>query len=167
MKVRRCKKKILGLTLSHGQSAVLEKEQVKLIITYTDSRARKDKYNREKGLRKLEKQIRTGRLTKSNINNRGYNKFLKLEGDIKVSIDKDKTEQEAKWDGLKGYITNSTLHKDEIIENYRHLWQIEKAFRISKTELRIRPVYHRLPRRIEAHICLSFVAYKIYKDNLN
>jgi transposase len=158
------RKKILDLTLSHGQSAVLEKEQVKLIITYTDSRARKDKYNREKGLRKLEKQIRTGRLTKSNINNRGYNKFLKLEGDIKVSIDKDKTEQEAKWDGLKGYITNSTLDKEEIIENYRHLWQIEKAFRISKTELKIRPVYHRLPKRIEAHICLSFVAYKIYKE---
>jgi transposase len=158
------RKKILGLTLTNGQSVVIEKGNLKLIITYTDSRAKKDRYNREKGIRKLEKQIKSGRLTKSSINNRGYNKFLKLKGVIKVAIDKDKAEQDAKWDGLKGYITNSGLQKDEIIENYRHLWQIEKAFRISKTELKIRPIYHRLPRRIEAHICLSFVAYKVYKE---
>lgn len=158
------RKKILDLTLTNGQSVVIEKGNLKLIITYTDSRAKKDRYNREKGIRKLEKHIKSGRLTKSSINNRGYNKFLKLEGVIKVAIDKDKAEQDAKWDGLKGYITNSALEKDEIIENYRHLWQIEKAFRISKTELKIRPVYHRLPRRIEAHICLSFVAYKVYKE---
>jgi len=65
---------------------------------------------------------------------------------------------------LKGYITNTQLTKDAIIENYNHLWQIEKAFRISKTDLRIRPIYHRLKHRIEAHICIAFCAYKIYKE---
>ena len=157
-------KKILSLALENEQSAVIEKGDLKLIIAYSDNRAKKDKYNREKGIRKLEKNIRTGRLTKSSINNRGYNKFLKLEGEIKVTIDKSKLVEDAKWDGLKGYISNSALVKEEIIENYRHLWQIEYAFRISKAELKIRPIYHRLPRRIEAHICLSFVAYKIYKE---
>jgi len=44
------------------------------------------------------------------------------------------------------------------------LWHIEKAFRMSKTDLRIRPIYHRLRDRIEAHICISFTAYCIYKD---
>ena len=58
----------------------------------------------------------------------------------------------------------SLLGKDEIIENYSHLWQIEKAFRISKTDLRIRPIYHRIKRRIEAHICIAFAAYKVYKE---
>jgi transposase len=67
-------------------------------------------------------------------------------------------------DGLKGYLTNTRLSKDEIIENYGHLWQIEKAFRISKTDLKIRHIYHRLQHRIEAHICISFVAYKVYKE---
>ncbi|MEO6329383.1 MAG: hypothetical protein ABIO55_10635, partial [Ginsengibacter sp.] len=43
-------------------------------------------------------------------------------------------------------------------------WKIEKAFRISKTDLRIRPIYHRLRHRIEAHICIAFCAYKIYKE---
>ena len=52
----------------------------------------------------------------------------------------------------------------QIVENYRQLWQIEKAFRISKTDLRIRPVYHYRRKRIEAHICIAFVAYTIYKE---
>ena len=67
-------------------------------------------------------------------------------------------------DGLKGYTTNTELAIEEIINNYKHLWPIEKAFRISKTDLRIRPIYHRLKHRIEAHICISFCAYKIYKE---
>ena len=75
-----------------------------------------------------------------------------------------KFEDDAKWDGLKGYITNSNLSKDEIIENYQHLWKIEKAFRISKHDLKIRPIYHQLQRRIEAHITINFAAYKVYKE---
>lgn len=161
---RKIKEQILSLTLNNGESAVIKRDNLKLIITYSDDRAKKDRYNREKGLRKLEKQIRTGRLTKSNINNRGYNKFLNLQGEITVAIDAEKVQQDAKWDGLKGYLTNARLNKDEIIENYRHLWQIEKAFRIAKSDLKIRPIYHRLQRRIEAHICISFAAYKVYKE---
>jgi transposase len=161
---KRMQDKILALKLKNGESEVVQKDHLKLIISYSDDRAKKDRYNREKGLRKIEKQIRTGKLTKASINNRGYNKYLKLEGEIKVVIDKERYEQDAKWDGLKGYITNAKLTKDEIIENYQHLWKIEKAFRIAKTDLKIRPIYHRLQKRIEAHICLTFVAYKVYKE---
>ena len=82
------KKKILTLSLENGQSAVIKKGSLKLIITYSEDRAKKDRYNREKGLRKLEKQLRTGKLTKSSINNRGYNKFLKLEGEITLPLTK-------------------------------------------------------------------------------
>lgn len=81
-----------------------------------------------------------------------------------VSIDYEKYKADNRWDGLKGYITNTTLTKDQVIENYQHLWQIEKAFKITKSDLKIRPIYHRLQRRIEAHICIAFVAYKIYKE---
>ena len=162
---RTVKKKILSLQLRHGESKIISKsDKIKLIISYSDSRAKKDKTNREKGLRKLEKQIKSGRLTKANINNRGYNKYLKLDGEVKISIDKEKFALDAKWDGLKGYLTNTTLTKEGIIENYGHLWKIEKAFRISKHDLRIRPIYHRLHRRIEAHICIAFVSYKVYKE---
>jgi transposase len=52
----------------------------------------------------------------------------------------------------------------QVMDSYRQLWKIEKAFRISKHDLKIRPIYHRVQRRIEAHICLSFAAYKVYKE---
>ncbi|MDT0648495.1 transposase, partial [Zunongwangia sp. F260] len=86
------------------------------------------------------------------------------EGEITVAIDMEKLGQDARWDGLKGYLSNTKLPKDQVIENYQHLWQIEYAFRIAKTDLKIRPIYHRLQKRIEAHICISFVAYKIFKE---
>ena len=157
--------KILALQLKNGESEIIKKdEQTNIIISYSDKRAAKDKHNRQRGLEKLEKQIKSGKLTKANINNKGYNKYLKLDGEVKISINKEKFEQDAKWDGLKGYITNTHLSKEAIIENYGHLWKIEKAFRIAKSDLQIRPIYHRLKRRIEAHICIAFAAYKVYKE---
>lgn len=158
------KDKILSLNLKDGESGIIKKGNLKLIVTYSDRRAKKDRYNREKGLRSLKKRIGTGKLTKSNINNRGYNKYLKLEGEIKVVVDEEKFEKDSKWDGLKGYLTNAKLNKNEILDNYYHLWQIEKAFRVAKTDLKIRPVFHRKQKRIEAHICLTFAAYKVYKE---
>jgi transposase len=113
---------------------------------------------------RLEKKIKAGKLTKSSINNKGYNKYLKLTGEVEITIDYNKYQQDNVWDGLKGYVTNTKLTDKEVLENYRHLWHIEKAFIMSKTDLRIRPIYHRLQRRIEAHICISFTAYCIYKE---
>lgn len=158
------KEKILSLKLKENESKIIKKDDLKLIVTYSKKRAKKDKENRQKGLKRLEKKLKSGKLTKSNINNRGYNKYLKMEGEIQVAIDEDKFEKDAQWDGLKGYLTNSTLTKKDVLENYHHLWRIEKAFRVAKTDLKIRPIYHRLQRRIEAHICLNFVSYKIYKE---
>ena len=159
------KDKILALKLKNGESDIIEKQKgLKLVISYSDKRAKKDSYNRERGLQRIEKQLKSGKLTKANINNRSYNKYLKMDGEIIISIDYQKYSADAKWDGLKGYITNTSLTKDKIIENYSHLWKIEKAFRISKHDLKIRPIYHRLQKRIEAHVTINFVAYKVYKE---
>lgn len=159
------KKKILELDLADNDFTEIKRDsQTRLIVSYTEKRAKKDKFNREKGLKRLEKNLQRGKLTKSHINNRGYNKYLKLSGDIKIEIDYAKFEADISWDGLKGYLTNSDLSPKLIIQNYNNLWQIEKAFRISKTDLRIRPVYHRLRERIEAHICIAFSAYTIFKE---
>ena len=159
------KKKIVQATLEDGQTMVIKKEDDKrLIIAYSNKRAAKDEYNRKRGLQRLEKQIKSGKLTKSSINNKGYNRYLKMKGDVNIEIDYEKFNQDKSWDGLKGYVTNTKLNSKQIIENYKNLWHIEKAFRMSKTDLRIRPIYHRLQKRIEAHICISFTAYSIYKD---
>jgi transposase len=159
------KKKILSFKLADKTSVIIKKEDgLKLIIGYTEKRAKKDKYNRERGLLKLEQRIKSGKLTKSSINNRGYNKYLKLEGEVSIDIDYEKFDQDVIWDGLKGYLTNTHLSKEEIISNYGQLWKIENAFRVSKHDLKIRPIYHRLQQRIEAHITINFVAYKVYKE---
>jgi transposase len=159
------KSQILSAKFVDGMVHSFEKNEVqKLIVGYSNLRARKDQYNRDRGLKRLEKKIKSGKLTKSNINNRGYNKYLKLEGEVTIDIDYDKFKRDTVWDGLKGYITNTKLTNKEVIENYNNLWHIEKAFRMSKTDLRIRPIYHRLKHRIEAHICISFTAYCIYKE---
>jgi len=157
--------KIMNLEIHDGEVACINKSDgLKLHIAYSEKRAKKDQFNRDRGIKKLEKSLSSGRLTKSNINNRGYNKFLKMEGEISISIDNEKLKNDEKWDGLKGYITNTELTGREVIDNYNNLWKIEKAFRISKTDLKIRPIYHRLRERIEAHICISFMAYLVYKE---
>lgn len=159
------KKQILELKLqSSGSALIALSKNHKLIISYTENRARKDACNRKRGIAKLDKLLKSKKLTKSQINNKGYNKFLKMDGEVKIELDKEKIKADAKWDGLKGYVTNATLTKDEVIKQYRELWHIEKAFRISKSDLRIRPIYHHLRRRIEAHICISFIACKLYKE---
>jgi len=159
------KQQILSLKLENGQCTIIPKDDhTSLIISYSESRARKDRYNRERGLKRLEKQINSGKLTKSSLNNRGYNKYLKMKGELSIEIDQDKLHQDTRWDGLKGYQTNTGLSASQTIENYQHLWRIEKAFRISKHDLKIRPIYHRLEKRIASHICLSFAAYKVYKE---
>ena len=159
------KQQILGKKLTDGDIVKLKKSaNTRLIVTYASNRAAKDEHNRKRGLQRLEKQIKSGKLTKSSINNKGYNKYLKLEGNILIEIDYEKFNKDHAWDGLKGYITNTKITDKQVIENYKNLWHIEKAFRMSKTDLRIRPIYHRLRHRIEAHICIAFSAYSIYKE---
>jgi transposase len=158
------KSKIIALEVKEGKPKELKTKNGRLIISYSQKRAHNDKKNRQKGLKRLEKRVASGKLNKNHINNRGYNKYLSLTGEINVSIDYEKYHADSVWDGLKGYVTNTHLSRSNIIENYSQLWQIEKAFRISKTDLRIRPIYHRLKERIEAHICICFTAYAIYKE---
>lgn len=159
------KQVILSLELQDKQSTeLIKQDNTRLIVNYKQTRADKDAHNRKKGLENLEKKVKTGVLSKNHINNKGYNKYLKLEGKATIKIDYEKYNEDAKWDGLKGYITNTAFCKEVVIEKYGQLWLIEKAFRISKSDLQIRPVYHHLKKRIEAHICIAFAACKIYKE---
>lgn len=81
---------ILSTNFKNGEHIVIKKPTNKLIVQYAEVRARKDAHNRERGLKRLEKQIKSGKLTKQNINNRGYNKYLKMEGSISIFIDQEK-----------------------------------------------------------------------------
>lgn len=159
------KQHILSHVFNDTTLVTIQKQNgVRLIINYSTKRARKDAHLRKQGLERLERNIKSGKLTKEKINNRGYNKYLKIKNEIAVEIDYKAFKEDNKWNGLKGYVTNSNLTDTEIINNYKQLWNIEKAFRISKTDLRVRPIYHRLHHRIKTHICFAFCSYKIYKE---
>jgi transposase len=158
------KTKVIELKVEEGEPRELMTKNGRLIVSFSSKRAHVDKRNREKGLRRLEKRVSNGKLKKEHINNRGYNKYLKLSGEMNIAIDYEKYQADNIWDGLKGYVANTNLTASKVIENYGQLWNVEKAFRISKTDLRIRPIYHRLRNRIEAHICVCFAAYSVYKE---
>ena len=93
-----------------------------------------------------------------------YNKFLDISDNIYVSINQEKINEDIKWDGLKGYITNTNLSASDVYQQYSELWQVERAFRVTKGVLELRPMFHFTRKRIEAHVCICFVAYKVYKE---
>ena len=152
---------VLGLGLKDSEVKSLSINGRRHVISMDESRARKDAKDRENGVKRLEKRFLGGKITKTSVNNRGYNRFLTLQGETTVTIDRDKIAEDARLDGLKGYVTNSNVKDREIVENYRHLHYIERAFRMNKTDLAIRPIYHRLFNRIEAHVCICFTAYTV------
>lgn len=159
------KKKIVTLKLGDKEySELVRNDGNRIIIQYSATRAAKDKNNRNKGLERLKKKLSSGKLSKKHINNKGYNKYLKLEGEVLISIDEEKFHADSIWDGLKGYVTNTDLPAKKVIDNYRQLWQVERTFRITKTDLKIRPIFHYKKRRIEAHLCIAFAACKLYKE---
>ena len=139
-------------------------EKCRLVVGYSAKRAKKDSYNREKGIRRLEKDYKNGLITKDKINKRGYNKFLEISGDVEAKIKYEKIKEDEKWDGFKGCITNTGLAANLVYQQYSGLWQIERAFRISKGTLELRPMFHFTKKRIEAHVCICFAAYKVYKE---
>ena len=156
---------ILSLERKDGvEYECLRSDGDRLIVSYSSSRAANDAKNREKGVERLEKSYKSGILTKANVNKRGYNKFLEISKDVQVRINPEKIAEDERWDGLKGYVTNTDLTAAEVITLYHGLWVVERAFRISKGNLEMRPMFHFTERRIEAHVCICFVAYKVYKE---
>lgn len=133
----------------------------RLIINYSPERAKQDRKNRERTLAHLHKKLNQKKLVLKK------SKYLKLEGKQKiVGIDNDQILYDQKFDGLKGYNTNleEKIPAATILDQYRQLWRVEKAFRMSKHDLRERPIYHSQPARIKAHLLLCFVSLLVLKE---
>jgi transposase len=134
----------------------------RLIVSHSTKRARKDARDREQILKKLQLKIGSKGSTKKLVTNRGYLSIIKEEGSSRVSIDNDKVTTAARWDGLHGVITNiQEAPQEQVLSLYRRLWVIEESFRINKHTLEMRPIYHHVPRRIRAHILLSYITFGV------
>lgn len=130
----------------------------RLIVSYSTKRANKDRQTRERKIKKLKEKLEKQQsvVRKS--------KYIKTEKNKVLGIDVDKIQHDAKYDGLRGYFTNTQLPVNMVIEHYHQLWQVERAFRMSKSDLRERPVYHSKPDRIKAHLLLCFVSLLVMKE---
>jgi len=150
----------------------------KLLVTHSKKRAKKDKYDREKGIKKLKERLKKSSSVKSQLSNQGYKKYIQLEQinkkdnqndkksscDISIVLNEEKIKEDEAWDGLKGIVTNNlNLSNEELINQYSNLWQVEESFRITKHDLKIRPIYHWKPSRVKAHLAISFMAYTLVR----
>ncbi len=136
-----------------------EKNNRKLLVSHSAKRAAKDKSDREKAVEKLLKKLGKSKNPKTLLSNYGYKKYLKITGQSTLQFEESKLAEEARWDGLYGVITNVKEQSAEaILDHYRGLWQIEECFRVSKHDLKIRPIFHWTPARIKAHVAIAFMA---------
>ena len=90
-------------------------------------------------------------------------RFVRLDGTDK-SVDWDLVERARQLVGLKGYVTNinaKTMAGQEVINAYHDLWQVERSFRMAKSDLRARPIFHHRRDSIEAHLSIVFAALAI------
>lgn len=132
----------------------------KMLVTWSKGRAKKDADDRDRLLKRMRSILENNSESapKKLVSNAGYKKYASFRGKTLVAINEDKVEQDSQWDGIHGIFTNGEFSAKEIINRYRHLLSIEDSFRISKHELKMRPIYHYSPRRISAHIALCFIS---------
>ena len=161
-------KKVIPFADENDKKQTIHVNQ-RLVLSYSTQRAKKDRYNRNKAVQRLENKIKSSKtITKKDLKLSYYAKYIDLDDNnskINFNINNQKIIEDEKLDGIKGFVTNDfTLTANEIIEHYNNQYEVERAFRISKTDLKIRPIYHRLETRIKAHILISFVSYAIYKE---
>jgi transposase len=136
----------------------------RLIVSYSSRRAIRDQKNRDRHIQRFYKKSKGEERTMvATLINNGNGKYIKKEGQT-AELDQEKIKEDELWDGLHGVITNdSEASASQILSTYRQLWQIEAAFRLSKTDLKMRPIYHWKQNRIEAHILICYIALAVGK----
>jgi transposase len=130
----------------------------KLMFYYSEARAKKDAYERDKALSKINKQI--GQKAKTKLSGALRKSYVTLsQADSTIGIDEAKLKEATKFDGYFTIQTNiKGCNPAEVLQYYSGLWQIEQTFRITKYNLKIRPVFHYNPARIKAHFAICYIA---------
>ena len=136
-------------------------EDRRYIVCLNSGQARKDALDRQAIIESLNEQIRSG--AKALIGNKGYRRFVKIESES-VSIDKEKVEKEAEYDGIWVLRTNTRLSARNVALKYKQLWMVEHAFRDMKSVLETRPVFHQRDETIRGHVFCSFLALALRKE---
>lgn len=141
------------------KSIRLQTERGLLLCDFSIKRYLKDKREMDKHIAKAENLLKENKGVKRT-------KFIKNKEDKKTEqiLNTELIEKTKLLLGIKGYYTNLTEETDEnIIKQYHNLWHVELAFRIAKSDLAMRPIYHFKKQTIEAHILICFMALAVCK----
>lgn len=144
----------LSLAATDGKIITETYHAHRLICEYSAKRAAKDKSDRLKQVTKAEGVISNPSKITSKF------RFVKTEG-RKPSLNTELLAKAEKLEGIKGYLTNTKLSEQTIIDRYHDLWRIENSFRLTKSDLEARPIFHRLDETIKAHLVIVFAGLAI------
>lgn len=129
-----------------------------LICTWSKKRASKDKKDRERMVEKAEKVIEEGNAV---YNKNGAKRYLQIESSQKPSgLDEAKILSDEKYDGYYAIqSSNRNMKRQDVIKAYHSLWKIEESFRILKSTMKTRPIFHWTKKRIEGHFVICFISF--------
>jgi len=166
-KVKKVKDEILDISqyrdIEAGEGEVFKYREINLngervICTWSSKRARKDVKDRERLLIRAKEILGKGNACV--ISKRGANRYIQVETKGIPVLDEKKIGDDERWDGFYGIQTNcNDLSPQALLDYYHDLWKIEEAFRIFKSHLEVRPIYHWTARRIKGHLVLCFIAF--------
>jgi hypothetical protein len=140
-----------------------DKRDRRFVVCYNAEQAEKDRKDREAIVASLEDQLRGG--AKALVGNKGYRKYVKVEGKEAFAVDRDKIEAEARFDGKWVLRSNwDQASAEELALRYKDLWRVEAIFRAAKTTLQTRPIYHKRDETIRGHVFCSFLALSLMKE---
>lgn len=129
----------------------------KLVCSWSAKRAKKDRKDRMRLIEKAHKMLENSGTID---NKRGAKRYIKNETDKKYSLDVQKIQEDEIWDGIYGIQSSKLeLSEEEVTGAYKTLWRIEEAFRVLKSNLETRPVFHWTAKRIKGHLMSCFIAF--------
>ena len=146
--------------IREGGKTVGQLEEL-LIITHSQKRAKKDASDRARLLEKAEKLLLKPENLKGQLK-RGGRRYIKTEGssEVEYGLDEEALKRDAVWDGYYAIQTSELeMSPSQVLEAYHTLWKIEESFRIMKSTLEVRPIFHWTPTRIRGHFVVCFLAF--------
>ncbi len=129
------------------------------IVCLNEEERRKDAHDRAAIVEHLRRQLKQG--DKSLVGNKGYRRFLKLEGEGHFAVDEDRIKAEERFDGIWVLRTNTDYPAATVALQYKRLWMVEDMIRTTKSILETRPIYHKCDETIRGHVFCSFLALRL------
>ena len=131
-------------------------EERRYVVCLNEEERRKDAHDREAIVAHLKEQLRNG--DKSLVGNKGYRRYLKVEGSGHFVINAKQVKAEERYDGVWVLRTNTDYNAETVAHVYKALWTVEDIFHTTKSILETRPIYHKRNETIRGHVFCSFLA---------